>query len=101
MASKDKQIAYEFKKEDFKNYLDSSGVSDQIAKILIALYEEPNKPENKDEFISRFLQKNEDLETVYLKNEVLRLREELSIKDNQINKLQQEIKKLNENINED
>ena len=34
----------DFKKEEFRKYLDKTGVMEQITKLLVGLYEEPEKP---------------------------------------------------------
>mmetsp|Transcript_16077 Transcript_16077/g.38131 ORF Transcript_16077/g.38131 Transcript_16077/m.38131 type:complete len:85 (+) Transcript_16077:165-419(+) len=34
----------ETKKESFRKYLESAGVIDALTKVLVSLYEEPNKP---------------------------------------------------------
>ena len=96
MAAKDQKVLIEPKKDEFKVYLEKTRISDQLANILISLYEEPNKPENVEEFITRSFQKKDDLETVYLKNEVLRLRDELSLKNKEIEDLKAENIKLKE-----
>lgn len=36
----------EQKKEEFRKYLDKAGVVDQLTKVLVGLYEEPEKPGN-------------------------------------------------------
>ena len=43
----------EQKKEEFRAYLDRAGVIDQLTKVLVGLYEEPEKPGNAVEFIKR------------------------------------------------
>lgn len=100
MAAKEQKIMIDPKKDEFKTYLDKTGISEQLAKILISLYEEPNKPENAEEFISRNFSKKDDLEVIYLKNEVLRLRDELNIKNKEIEDLKANIDKLKEQYND-
>jgi subtilase family serine protease len=34
------------KKEEFRKYLEKSGVIDQLTRVLVGLYEEPDKPGN-------------------------------------------------------
>ena len=34
------------KKEEFRKYLEKSGVIDQLTRVLVGLYEEPEKPNN-------------------------------------------------------
>ena len=36
----------EAKKEEFRKYLERSGVIDVLTKVLVGLYEEPEKPNN-------------------------------------------------------
>ncbi|ERN01245.1 hypothetical protein AMTRI_Chr03g53290 [Amborella trichopoda] len=47
--------ANEAKKEAFRKYLESSGVLDALTKVLVALYEENEKPSVAIEFIQRSL----------------------------------------------
>lgn len=101
MAAKEIKTLPEPKKDEFRAYLDKTGVSDQLARIIISLYEEQNKPENVDEFISRHFMKKDDLDTVFLKNEVLRLKDELAIKNKEVQTLRAEIDKLKESGNEE
>jgi len=62
-------------KEEFRNYLEKSGVIDSLTKVLVGLYEEPEKPSDALDFIRRHLgtaigididalkQENQDLKT--------------------------------------
>ncbi|KAK1402974.1 c-Myc-binding protein-like [Heracleum sosnowskyi] len=43
----------EAKKEAFRKYLDSSGVVDSLTKVLVALYEQNEKPSSAIEFIQQ------------------------------------------------
>ncbi len=45
----------EQKKEEFRKYLEKSGVIDQLTKVLVGLYEEPEKPHNAVDFIKKCL----------------------------------------------
>ncbi|XP_068650659.1 uncharacterized protein [Aristolochia californica] len=45
----------EAKKEAFRKYLDSSGVLDALTKVLVALYEENDKPSSAVEFVQNKL----------------------------------------------
>jgi hypothetical protein len=45
----------ESKKEEFRKYLERSGVIDALTKVLVALYEEPEKPSNALDFIKQYL----------------------------------------------
>ena len=45
----------EAKKEEFKGYLDKTGAIDQISKILVKLFDQPEKPSNTVEYMMKFL----------------------------------------------
>merc|ERR1712127_316278 len=64
----------EAKKEEFRTYLEKAGVIDQLTKVLVGLYEEPEKPGNAIEFIKKCLGAPSDTDVEQLKadNEELR-----------------------------
>ncbi|KAK1127401.1 hypothetical protein QLX08_003901 [Tetragonisca angustula] len=39
------------KKEEFRKYLERAGVMDALTKVLVSLYEEPEKPDDALEYI--------------------------------------------------
>lgn len=45
----------EVKKEAYRKYLESAGAIDAITKVLVALYEEPDRPANATEFLKTAL----------------------------------------------
>ncbi|GLV31820.1 uncharacterized protein CBL_07580 [Carabus blaptoides fortunei] len=45
----------EGKRDEFRKYLERTGVMDALTKVLVALYEEAEKPENALEFIRKKL----------------------------------------------
>lgn len=47
--------ASESKREQFRRYLEKSGVLDTLTSVLVALYEEPEKPNNALDFIKLHL----------------------------------------------
>ena len=57
----------EAKKEEFRNYLEKAGVIDQLTKVLVGLYEEPEKPGNAIEFIKKSLGAPSDTDVEQLK----------------------------------
>ena len=60
MATQAKTI--EAKKDEFRAYLEKTGVVDQLTKVLVSLYEETDKPTNPLEFIKRNMrEENEKL----------------------------------------
>jgi hypothetical protein len=48
-------MSAETKKDDFRKYLEKSSVIDNLTKSLVALYEEPVRPEKPIEFIQKKL----------------------------------------------
>mmetsp|Transcript_18110 Transcript_18110/g.27618 ORF Transcript_18110/g.27618 Transcript_18110/m.27618 type:complete len:138 (+) Transcript_18110:56-469(+) len=49
------QSSTDSKKEEFRKYLEKSGVVDALTKVLVGLYEEPERPVNAIEYIKRYL----------------------------------------------
>jgi len=82
-------------KEEFRNYLEKSGVIDSLTKVLVGLYEEPEKPSDALDFIRKHLgsaigididalrQENQDLKTqnVELRQQVEELTKKLEAKE--------------------
>lgn len=46
------------KKEEYKRYLEKSGVTDALTKVMVSLYEEPDRPSNAIEYIRKYLGSN-------------------------------------------
>eukprot|EP00053_Salpingoeca_punica_P012497 m.111941 g.111941 ORF g.111941 m.111941 type:complete len:94 (+) comp15961_c0_seq8:1879-2160(+) len=70
----------EAKKEEFRKYLEKGGVIDALSKVLVGLYEEPEKPGNALEFLQRHLQggapNTADVESLRAENAALKLKNE-------------------------
>ncbi|XP_077454594.1 C-Myc-binding protein [Stigmatopora argus] len=47
--------APDHKKEQFRRYLEKAGVVDSLTSVLVALYEQPEKPTNALEFVKQHL----------------------------------------------
>mmetsp|Transcript_25342 Transcript_25342/g.34872 ORF Transcript_25342/g.34872 Transcript_25342/m.34872 type:complete len:91 (-) Transcript_25342:135-407(-) len=45
----------ESKKQEFRKYLEKSGVIDALTKVLVGLYEEPDRPANAVDYIKRYM----------------------------------------------
>jgi hypothetical protein len=45
----------ESKKQEFRKYLEKSGVIDALTKVLVGLYEEPERPQNAVDYIKRYM----------------------------------------------
>ena len=63
------------KKEEFRKYLERSGVIDSLTKVLVGLYEEPEKPANALDFIKMTLgaPTGVDVDALKAENEQLQL----------------------------
>ena len=64
------------KKEEFRKYLEKSGVIDALTKVLVGLYEEPERPPNAVEYIKRYLGAPAGVDVEALKSENARLKKE-------------------------
>jgi len=64
----------EAKKEDFRKYLEKSNVIDSLTKVLVNLYEEPERPDKPMEFIKKALggPVQADVDSLRQENESLR-----------------------------
>lgn len=71
--------AADSKREEFRKYLEKAGVMDALTKVLVGLYEEPEKPNNALDFLKQQLgaeaPETADLET--LKMEVCDLKQQI------------------------
>ena len=92
MATQAKTI--EAKKDEFRAYLEKTGVVDQLTKVLVSLYEETDKPTNPLEFIKRNMSAPEEIDQDNLKNEYLKLKEENEKLRVRVTELQKQIESL-------
>merc|ERR1711962_151610 len=76
--------AADSKREEFRKYLEKAGVLDAMTKVLVGLYEEPEKPNNALDFLRQHLGATPDtadvealkLEVTELRNKVEQLTDE-------------------------
>ena len=92
MSSQAKTI--EAKKDEFRAYLEKTGVVDQLTKVLVSLYEETDKPNNPLDFIKRNMSAPEEIDQDNLKNEYLRLKEENEKLKQRVTDLQKQLEAL-------
>ncbi|EGG13299.1 hypothetical protein DFA_11060 [Cavenderia fasciculata] len=64
-------------KEEYKNYLEKSGVIDALTKVLVGLYEETEKPSDALEFIKKHLGNSLGIDVEALKQENVELKAEV------------------------
>ena len=81
----------EQKKEEFRKYLEKAGVVDQLTKVLVGLYEEPEKPQNAIEFIKKCLGAPSDIDVDSLKAQNEQLRQEKMELEKRVEALQREL----------
>ncbi|XP_077384021.1 C-Myc-binding protein [Festucalex cinctus] len=69
--------APDHKREQFRRYLEKAGVVDSLTSVLVALYEQPEKPTNALEFVKQHLGTPglTDADTEALQQEVVDLRQ--------------------------
>eukprot|EP00324_Dicrateria_rotunda_P005266 CAMPEP_0206154960 /NCGR_PEP_ID=MMETSP1474-20131121/1799_1 /ASSEMBLY_ACC=CAM_ASM_001110 /TAXON_ID=97495 /ORGANISM="Imantonia sp., Strain RCC918" /LENGTH=162 /DNA_ID=CAMNT_0053553449 /DNA_START=15 /DNA_END=504 /DNA_ORIENTATION=- len=87
------------KKEEFRRYLERSGVIDALTKVLVGLYEEPDKPANALDFIKMTLgaPTGVDVEALKAENEQMRIKcDEMALKLEEANKKLEEAPKEEE-----
>jgi len=64
------------KREEFRKYLEKSGVLDSLTKVLVSLYEEPEKPSNAVDFLKHHISGSPpeaaDMESMKLEMEELK-----------------------------
>ena len=63
-------MSAETKKDDFRKYLEKSSVIDSLTKSLVALYEEPVRPEKPIEFIQKKLGGRTEAEFVEMESKL-------------------------------
>lgn len=64
------------KKEEFRKYLEKSGTVDALTKVLVGLYEEPERPVNAVDYVRKFMGETAGDDSAQLRAENDQLREE-------------------------
>ncbi|CAH8657800.1 unnamed protein product [Schistosoma rodhaini] len=81
------------KREEFRKYLEKSGVIDALTKVLVGLYEEPEKPDNALEFMKKHLRAESpdpsDIEA--MKVEIAELKQKVEMLESENAELKQSI----------
>ena len=93
MSGQLNQNKAENRREDFRKYLEKSGVVDAMTKLLVGLYEEPEKPEDALDYVRKQFQGGpiEEVDIVALRNE----KDELSFK---LKEAEERIKELEKKL---
>ena len=66
----------ESKREEYRKYLEKTGVIDQLTRVLVELYEETNKPESPIDYMKKHLGSPSDVDIDSLKIQHTKLKEE-------------------------
>mmetsp|Transcript_818 Transcript_818/g.1796 ORF Transcript_818/g.1796 Transcript_818/m.1796 type:complete len:97 (+) Transcript_818:144-434(+) len=63
-------------KEEFRKYLEKNGIISQLTRVLVGLYEEPERPANAVDYIKKYLgaPSGIDVEELRAENEELKMR---------------------------
>merc|ERR1711893_69975 len=72
--------AADSKREEFRKYLEKAGVLDALTKVLVGLYEEPEKPNNALDFLKQHIGSGgpESADVEALKLEVSELKQKVA-----------------------
>ncbi|KAM4872537.1 LOW QUALITY PROTEIN: C-Myc-binding protein [Thomomys bottae] len=78
--------AADSKREQFRRYLEKSGVLDTLTKVLVALYEEPEKPNSALDFLKHHLgaatPENAEIELLRLELAEMKEKYEATVEEN-------------------
>merc|ERR1712196_61513 len=74
-----------------KKSLEKSGILDQLTRVLVGLYEEPEKPNNAIDFVKKYLGSPTDIDVEKLKLEYERMRDENLRLQKQVEELKKEL----------
>ena len=74
----------EQKQEEFRKFLEKTGVIDQLTKVLVGLYEEPEKPSNAVDFIKKSLGAPNETDVDHLKAENEQLKQRIAVLEKQL-----------------
>ena len=79
----------ESKKQEFRKYLEKSGVIDALTKVLVGLYEEPERPSNAVDYIKRYMGAPAGVDVEALRAECEQLRTDKARLEAQIKEMSQ------------
>ncbi|KAJ1423712.1 hypothetical protein B484DRAFT_451790 [Ochromonadaceae sp. CCMP2298] len=79
----------ESKKQEFRKYLEKSGVIDALTKVLVGLYEEPERPSNAVDYIKRYMGAPAGIDVEALRLEVEQLRADKAALEIKVKELSQ------------
>lgn len=78
----------DIKKEEFRKYLEKAGVVDALTRVLVGLYEEPERPASAVDYVKRYMGAASGVDVEALRAENERLRAEVSSLQHQLSEAQ-------------
>mmetsp|Transcript_83067 Transcript_83067/g.234995 ORF Transcript_83067/g.234995 Transcript_83067/m.234995 type:complete len:98 (-) Transcript_83067:189-482(-) len=81
-------------KEEFRKYLEKSGVISQLTRVLVGLYEEPERPNNAIDYIKRYLGAPTGVDVEELRGELEDVRSKNASLEQQVASLSQQLQEL-------
>lgn len=81
----------ENKREAFRKYLDECGVLDSLTRVLVALYEEPENPEDPLEYVKQFLGSPNGVDVESLQKENEEMKEQVEALENRVAELKTQL----------
>jgi len=88
-------------KEEFRKYLEKNGVISQLTRVLVGLYEEPERPSNAIDYIKKFLGAPTGVDVEEMRAENDELKKQNDDLQGRCSSLLQEIQQLKETQEED
>ncbi|EPR57439.1 C-Myc-binding family protein [Toxoplasma gondii RUB] len=88
----------ELQKQEFKKYLEDHGVLQQLSRVLVGLYEEPDRPLNALDYIKKYLGAPTGADIDALRSEVDSLKKENAGLKARVEQLQQEVDTLRQDL---
>lgn len=88
-------------KEEFRKYLEKNGVISQLTRVLVGLYEEPERPSNAIDYIKKFLGAPTGVDVEEMRAENDELKKQNDDLQSRCSSLLQEIQQLKETQEED
>ena len=86
-----KKQTIEAKKDEFRNYLEKTGVVDSLTRVLVSLYEENDKPPSALDFIKKNLVQTNDYDYDNLKKEYIDLKKDYDTLKKKYDELSKEL----------
>ena len=88
--------ATDSRKEEFRKYLEKNGVVSQLTRVMVGLYDEPDRPANAVEYIKKFPGAPHDVDVDALKKESKELDEEKIVLEKRVKELEARLTELTE-----